>query len=113
MNYFIKYVYDRYKKPIYISENGMSNADIVSLDGKCHDPQRIDFTSRYLSNLKKAIDSGADVKGYFHWSLLDNFEWGHGYKERFGLIHVDYKTQKRTPKDSYYWYKDFITNNNW
>lgn len=109
MNHYFKFIYDRYKKPIYVSENGMSNADIVSLDGKCHDPQRIDFMQRYLTELKKAIDSGADIRGYFHWSLLDNYEWRNGFTERFGLVHVDYETQKRTPKDSYFWYKDLIT----
>lgn len=108
MNYYFKFISDRYKKPIYVSENGMSNADIVSRDGKCHDPQRIDFTEKYLEELSKGIESGADVRGYFHWSLMDNFEWGRGYKERFGMVHVDYTTQKRTPKDSYYWYKELI-----
>ena len=108
MNHYFKFISDRYKKPVYVSENGMSNADIVSLDGKCHDPQRIDFTERYLAELKKAIDSGADVKGYFHWSLMDNYEWRNGYTERFGLVHVDYQTQKRTPKDSYWWYKELV-----
>ena len=108
MNYYFKFISDRYKKPIYVSENGMSNADIVSRDGKCHDPQRIEFTERYLEELSKGIESGADVRGYFHWSLMDNMEWSNGYKERFGLVHVDFETQKRTPKDSYYWYKDLI-----
>lgn len=109
MNHYFKFISDRYKKPIYVSENGMSNADIVSSDGKCHDPQRIEFTERYLEELSKGISSGADVRGYFHWSLLDNMEWANGYMERFGLVHVDYTTQKRTPKDSYYWYKDIIS----
>ena len=57
------------------------------------------------------MDNGADVRGYFHWSLLDNFEWAHGYKERFGMVYVDYETMKRTPKDSYYWYRDLILQN--
>lgn len=111
MNHYFRFISKRYNKPIYVSENGMSNADVVSLDGKCHDPQRIDFMHRYLSELEKGMKNGADVRGYFHWSLLDNFEWGHGYKERFGLVHVDYETMKRTPKDSYYWYKDLILGN--
>ena len=63
-----------------------------------HDPARIDFTHRYLLALRRAIDSGVDVRGYFHWSLLDNFEWSEGYNERFGLIYLDYATGKRTPQ---------------
>ena len=63
-----------------------------------------DFTHRYLLALRRAIDSGVDVRGYFHWSLLDNFEWSEGYNERFGLIYLDYATGKRTPKDSAAWY---------
>jgi len=65
-----------------------------------HDPQRIDFTRRYLRELGRAIDDGADVRGYFHWSLMDNFEWKLGYAQRFGLVHVDYATQARTLKRS-------------
>ena len=99
---------ERYKLPVVISENGMSNTDWVHLDGKVHDPQRIDFLHRYLASIEKSIADGADVMGYFYWSILDNFEWAEGYKERFGLVHVDYTTQKRTPKDSYYWYRDMI-----
>jgi len=110
MNHYFKFISDRYKKPLYVSENGVSNADIISLDGKCHDPQRIDFMQNYLAELKKGMDSGADVRGYFHWSLMDNYEWRNGYTERFGLVHVDYSTMKRTPKDSYFWYKNFIEN---
>ena len=111
MNHYFRFISERYKKPIYVSENGMSSADVISVDGKCHDPQRIDFTHRYLTCLKEGMDNGADVRGYFHWSLLDNFEWAHGYKERFGMVHVDYETMKRTPKDSYYWYRDLILQN--
>jgi len=76
-----------------------------------HDPARIDFTRRYLLELEKAIGDGADIAGYFHWSLMDNFEWSESYKERFGLIHVDFGTQKRTIKDSGYWYRDVIASN--
>lgn len=100
--------YERYQKPIYITENGVSLRDWPSLDGFVHDPQRVDFLSRHLRQLHRAIADGVDVQGYFHWSALDNFEWADGYKERFGLIHVDYSTGKRTPKDSYYWYKRII-----
>ena len=89
---------------IYNTENGLSCTDSIHLDGKVHDPARIDFTHRYLLALRRAIDSGVDVRGYFHWSLLDNFEWSEGYNERFGLIYLDYATGKRTPKDSAAWY---------
>jgi beta-glucosidase len=102
---------ERYRLPIYITENGMSGADWVSLDGDCHDPQRIDFTRRYLRELRRAIADGVDVRGYFHWSLMDNFEWAEGYRERFGMVHVDFATLKRTPKDSAGWYRDVIATN--
>lgn len=111
MNYFVRAIYERYKKPIYITENGMSGTDCVSKDGKCHDPLRIEFTRSYLTALNEAIEKGADVCGYFHWSLLDNFEWRQGYGERFGLVYVDYVTQKRTIKDSAFWYKEVIASN--
>lgn len=106
-----RYTYERYKLPVYITENGMSGIDWVSMDGKVHDPQRIDFTRRYLLELRNAIRAGSDIRGYFHWSILDNFEWSAGYKERFGLVHVDYTTQKRTPKDSAHWYGKVIASN--
>ncbi|HMN39884.1 MAG TPA: GH1 family beta-glucosidase [Phycisphaerales bacterium] len=106
-----RFLHDRYKMPIYITENGLSNVDWVMLDGRVHDPQRIDYTTRYLRELERAIDDGVDVRGYFHWSLLDNFEWAEGYKERFGLIHVDFPTGTRTPKDSARWYARMIRGN--
>lgn len=106
-----KFIYERYKLPIVITENGMANCDWVALDGKVHDPQRIDFTARYLRELGRAIESGTKVHGYFYWSILDNFEWQHGYKQRFGLVYVDYASGKRTPKDSASWYKEVIATN--
>jgi beta-glucosidase len=106
-----RFFYERYGKPIVITENGLSNTDWVALDGKVHDPQRIDFLHRYIREFKRAAKDGIDAKGYFAWSLMDNFEWGEGYNERFGLIHVDYATQKRTIKDSGYWYKSVIESN--
>ena len=106
-----RFFHERYKLPIVITENGLANLDWVALDGKVHDPQRIDFTRRYLLQLEKAIEDGADVRGYFHWSIMDNFEWAEGYRQRFGLIHVDYDSQKRTLKDSAYWYKEVIASN--
>lgn len=102
---------ERYQKPVFITENGMAAHDAVSLDGKVHDYNRQDYMQRYLMELKKAVESGADIGGYFAWSLMDNFEWSEGYNERFGLIHVDYTTQKRTIKDSALWYKTVIESN--
>ena len=94
----------RYGLPMYITENGLSCNDWVSLDGQVHDADRIDFTARYLLALSDGIARGADVRGYFHWSLLDNYEWHSGYIERFGLVYTDYATCDRTPKDSARWY---------
>lgn len=99
---------ERYALPIVFSENGFCGNDFVHRDGKVHDPQRIEFLVRYLGSLRRAVTEGFPVHGYFYWSLLDNFEWAEGYKDRFGLIHVDYQTQRRTPKDSFHWYRDFI-----
>ena len=103
--------YNHYKLPIYITENGISTHDWISLDGKVHDPNRIDFLHRYLKGLKAGIEAGADVRGYFHWSFMDNFEWARGYNPRFGIVYVDYATKERTLKDSAFWYKDVIESN--
>ena len=105
-----KFLYERYRKPIYITENGMACHDTVSQDGKVHDPNRIDFLARYLKNLKWAAEE-IDIRGYFQWSLMDNFEWDKGYAERFGIIYVDFETQERIWKDSAYWYRDLIRRN--
>jgi len=96
-----RFHYERYQTPIVITENGMANVD----------PQRIDFAARHLECLRQSIADGVDVRGYFHWSLLDNFEWAEGYSKRFGLVHVDFSSQQRTPKDSAYWYRDVIRSN--
>ena len=109
--YIPKFEYERYHLPVYITENGMSGTDWVCLDGKVHDSYRIDFMHRYLACLKKAIEDGVDVRGYLTWSFMDNLEWNNGYTERFGLVYVDYETQKRTLKDSAYWYRAVIENN--
>lgn len=101
----VKFLYDRYKLPLYVTENGMSCHDIVSADSQVHDPNRITFLDAYLSALQKASDDGADVRGYFLWTFLDNFEWDKGYTERFGIVYVDFATQKRIAKDSAYWYQ--------
>ncbi len=103
-----KFFYERYHQPIVITENGLGLSDWIALDGKVHDPQRIDFLDRYISAFRRAGDEGIPIKGYFQWSFLDNFEWYEGYKHRFGLVHVDYQTQVRTPKDSAHWYTEVI-----
>jgi len=106
-----RFFYDRYKLPVAITENGLATRDQVFLDGKVHDPQRIDFMHRYLAELGRAIKDGVPVTGYYAWSLLDNFEWADGYKQRFGLVYVDYENQKRVPKDSFDWFKKVIASN--
>lgn len=89
----------------------MRRMDWVSLDGKVHDMQRVDFLHRYLLELKKVVDEGVPVIGYQCWSLMDNLEWNRGYDMRFGLIYVDYRTMKRTIKDSACWYGKVIDSN--
>ena len=106
-----RFLYERYGKPIMITENGMSSFDWVSLDGKVHDPNRIDFLHRYLRSIKDAVSEGIPVLGYQYWSIMDNFEGINGYDKRFGLVYVDYRTQKRTIKDSACWYRDVIATN--
>lgn len=106
-----RFIYERYGLPIFITENGISCCDRIHLDGKVHDPDRIDFLHRYLLALREGAESGTDVRGYFHWSLMDNFEWAHGYNERFGLVYVDYATCDRTPKDSAAWYTGVVDTN--
>lgn len=106
-----RFIHERYGVPVVITENGMTNLDWVHSDGRVHDPQRIDYTRRYLLELRKAIVDGADIRGYFHWSVMDNFEWAEGYKDRFGLIHVDYQTLRRTIKESGRWYAKVIASN--
>lgn len=101
-----KFLYERYRLPLYITENGMSCRDAVAADGGVHDPERIAFLDSYLSCLQRAADEGAEVAGYFLWSFMDNFEWDKGYRERFGIVYVDYETQKRIPKDSALWYRE-------
>ena len=89
--------------PIYITENGCSYPDESS------DTARIEYLDGHLRALGQAMDEGVDVRGYFVWSMLDNFEWIEGFSQRFGLVHVDFDTLKRTPKASYHWYKEMIS----
>jgi beta-glucosidase len=110
--WLVRFFHERYGDiPLVITENGFCSLDWVALDGKVHDPSRIDQTHRYLKGLKRAVSEGVPVEAYFHWSLMDNFEWAEGYRARFGLVHVDYQTQIRTPKDSAHFYKDVIATN--
>jgi beta-glucosidase len=102
---------DYHLPPIYITENGSAFKDEISADGKIHDPRRLDYLKQHFIQTRLAMQDGVDVRGYFVWSLLDNFEWGHGFTKRFGLVHVDFKTQKRIVKDSGEWYAEVIRNN--
>lgn len=102
-------LHQRYQcPPIYITENGAYFDDVVSTDGKVHDTKRVAFLDGYIKAMQEARERGVDIRGYFVWSLLDNFEWASGYRPTFGLVKVDFQSQKRIPKDSYFWYRDFI-----
>lgn len=96
--------------PIYITENGCAYDDVLENDGKVHDLRRIDYLRSHINAALSTLDMGVDLKGYFVWSLLDNFEWSYGYSKRFGLIYVDYMTKRRCLKDSAFFYKEFIEN---
>ncbi|MEU5624536.1 MULTISPECIES: GH1 family beta-glucosidase [Streptomyces] len=90
--------------PLYISENGAAYDDKPGADGSVHDPERVAYLNGHLTAVRQAIADGADVRGYYLWSLLDNFEWAYGYEKRFGAVYVDYASQQRTPKSSALWY---------
>ncbi len=107
----IRFFHERYGLPIMVTENGMADSDKVSEDGKVHDPKRVAFLHEYLGNVRRAVDEGVPLLGYQHWSVMDNFEWAEGYGPRFGLIHIEYETQKRTLKDSAYEYRRIIESN--
>ncbi|HOM74837.1 MAG TPA: GH1 family beta-glucosidase [Fervidobacterium sp.] len=98
---------ERYKLPLYITENGMAGPDKVE-NGRVKDTYRIEYLEKHFESALSAIEAGVDLRGYFTWSLMDNFEWAHGYSKRFGIVYVDYATQKRILKDSALWLKDFI-----
>ena len=95
--------------PLYITENGAAYVDGRRHDGSVDDPERIAYLRAHIDAVGRAIADGVRVDGYFVWSLLDNFEWGHGYSQRFGLVFVDYPTLERIPKQSYRWYRDLIS----
>jgi beta-glucosidase len=107
-----KLVADIWKvKELYITENGASAADAIAPDGEVYDSDRVMYLRNYLTQLHRAIAEGVPVRGYFLWSLLDNFEWADGYSKRFGIVYVDFATQKRTPKLSATFYKKVIRDN--
>ena len=108
LNWGVRFLQERYGLPGYITENGLSCNDRIYLDGKVHDPDRIDFLARYLTSLGRAVESGAQIRGYFQWALTDNLEWHSGYGDRFGLVYIDFPTGSRIPKDSFYWYQRTI-----
>jgi beta-glucosidase len=87
--------------PIYVTENGMANADVL-VDGTVTDPERLAYIDAHLDACRRAMTEGVDLRGYFIWSLMDNYEWALGYEKRFGLVHVDFESLKRTPKASYH-----------
>jgi beta-glucosidase len=101
-------LHEDYRLPLVVTENGTSGHDVVGLDGAAHDPHRVAFLRDHVQAVADALSAGADVRGYYVWSFLDNFEWAWGYEKRFGIVHVDYGTQVRTPKDSALWYRDLI-----
>ena len=94
--------------PLYVTENGAAYPDVVDADGAVHDPDRIAYLAGHLGACADALADGVPLRGYFVWSLLDNFEWAHGYSKRFGIVHVDYATQQRRIKDSGRWFADLI-----
>ena len=96
---------------VIVTENGASLSDARAHDGLVLDPERRDYVAAHVDALGRAIAAGVPVEGYYAWSLLDNFEWAEGYAKRFGLVHVDYATQIRTPKLSAHWYAEVIRAN--
>ena len=110
----LRWIRDRYGPiPLFVTENGAAFHDPPSADGASvvEDPLRVEFFRSHLIEARRALEEGVDLRGYFAWSLLDNFEWAHGYSKRFGLYHVDYATQKRTPKASARFYAEVIRTN--
>jgi len=96
--------------PIVVTENGAVYDDVVTPEGEIHDDERLDYVQKHIQACQQAIAEGVDLRGYYIWSMLDNFEWAFGYDKRFGMVHVDFETLKRTPKKTAYWYRDFIKN---
>jgi beta-glucosidase len=97
-------IHREYVVPLMVTENGMAARDVVDADGRVRDADRIGYLRGHLGAVLDAVEAGADVRGYYVWTLLDNFEWAWGYDKRFGIVHVDFETQVRTVKDSARWY---------
>jgi len=95
---------------VYVTENGAAFDDVLE-DGAVEDHRRIAYLQHYLAEVRRAMDDGVKVKGYFVWTLMDNFEWAEGYTKRFGIVYTDFSTLERTPKASAYWYRDMIKAN--
>ncbi len=110
IHYIIRWIHQNYTKnlPLYVSENGMAWHDAVESDA-VHDHRRVRYFNDHIHEVKKLVSDGIPLKGYFCWSLLDNYEWTFGYKERFGLVHVNFESQKRTPKDSFLAFKKSLS----
>ncbi len=107
----VRIYYNYLPKKIYLCENGASYTDSPDADGRIHDQRRVDFLDRHIRAAHRAVQAGVPLSGYFVWSLMDNFEWARGYAQRFGLTEVDFATQKRTPRDSAYWYGEVARRN--
>ena len=104
----VRWAHATFDKPLYVTENGASYHDYVGPDGEVRDPERVEYLAGYVAAAGEAIRAGVDLRGYYAWSFLDNFEWAEGYSKRFGLVYVDYRTQERIPKTSAHWYRDLI-----
>jgi beta-glucosidase len=104
--------FSKYKpdKPLIVTENGAAFPDVWSGGNEVHDERRTTYLQTHIEQVLRAKNEGIDVRGYFVWTLMDNFEWAEGFKQRFGLIHIDYETLKRTVKNSGWWYKEFLEN---
>jgi beta-glucosidase len=103
-------LHNEYAAPsLYVTENGAAFADVRTHDGRIHDHERRAYLTDYIESVEQVTAHGVPVRGYFVWSLLDNFEWAYGYSKRFGLVYVEYPTLERIPKDSFYWYRDLIS----
>ncbi|MGI6713599.1 MAG: glycoside hydrolase family 1 protein [Bacilli bacterium] len=111
MYWVAKFIYERYPMPFYFMENGCAITDIVSEDKKVHDGPRIEFIKQHIKQVKRACADGIDIRAYFIWSFLDNFEWFNGYSKRFGIVYIDYQTKERIKKDSFEFYKEIIKQN--